>query len=143
MISSTGCRPSTMFEHAFVGQLGAAIILLDRQLCQPANGVKRGDDVCVRLQPTRSACAPIRGAGSNKFLFEFIGLVVGREDFFFVFFQLRSDVPFGILECLFADKLGWNFVAMGMGDFQVVSENLVVADFQTGNPGFIAQMVCW
>ncbi len=55
---------------------------------------------------------------------------LGREDFMLVFFQLGCDVAFGVDECLLSNPFGGHFVAVCVGDFDVVAEHVVVAYFQ-------------
>ena len=61
---------------------------------------------------------------------QFLGLFVGRQDFFLVFLQLGRDVALGVLNRLLADVFGRNLFAVRVGDLDVVAENLIEPDLQ-------------
>ena len=61
----------------------------------------------------------------------------GREHFFFVLFQFGSDKSFRVFQCLFADEIRGDLVAMSIGDFDVVAKDFVEAHFQIGNTGLL------
>ncbi len=57
-------------------------------------------------------------------------LFLSVQNLLLVFLQLRCDVPFRIGRRLFADVVGGNFVFVCVGDFDVIAEHIVEADFQ-------------
>ncbi len=71
----------------------------------------------------------------EQLIFKLLRFLVGREDFLFVFFQLGSDVAFGVLDRLLADVVGRNLGAVGIRDFDVIAEHLVEADLEAGDAG--------
>ena len=66
-------------------------------------------------------------------VFQILGLFIGRQDFFLVFLQFRRNIPLGVFDRLLANILGRNFLAVGIGDFDVVTEYLIEPDFQVWN----------
>ena len=72
--------------------------------------------------------------GSTQFLEEDLlpldGLVLGAKHAFLVVLEFFGDVAFGVLERLLAIELDGNALRVGVGDFDVVPEDLVVADLQ-------------
>ena len=68
-----------------------------------------------------------------QFVLQIICLLIGEQHFFFVFFEFRGDIPFGILQRLFANIVLGNLFPLGMGNFQVVPEYPVVPHLQVGN----------
>ena len=58
-------------------------------------------------------------------------LVFRAEYLLFVFFQLLRDVSLGVRQGLLAHPLGRHLVAIGVTDFDVVTKDVVVADFET------------
>ena len=67
--------------------------------------------------------------------FESVCAVFGAEDFVFVFLEFRGNEAFLIFEGLFADVFGRDFVDVGSGDFEVVAEDFVEADFEAIDAG--------
>ena len=72
---------------------------------------------------------------AEQFIFEFRDPFLGTQDFGFEFFQFAGDVPLGIREGLLADPF-LRYVALERtGHFEVVAEDLVVADLQFRDAG--------
>lgn len=65
----------------------------------------------------------------EEVLFESVSAVFGAENFVFVFLEFRGDEAFLIFERLFADVFGWDFIDVGGGDFEVIAEDFVEANF--------------
>ena len=89
----------------------------------------------------RSARRLLRDPGSQlgeQAAFDFGDALVGGEDFAFVFLQLRDREALGVDEGLLALEIGGDQVQIGLGDFQIEAENLVVADFQRADAGAFA-----
>ena len=81
----------------------------------------------VARQRGRQLCVEARLEG--------VDLVLGRQNLLFIFFQLGSDIAFGVDECLLAYPLLGNLVAVGVGDFEIISENVVVGYFKARDAG--------
>ena len=64
--------------------------------------------------------------------------IFGAEYPFFVFFQIGSNVSFGVYESLFADVIIRDFTDMRSGNFNVIAEDFVVAYLEVGDTGFFA-----
>ena len=67
-------------------------------------------------------------------LFQGQDLVFRTEYLLFVFFQFLRDVTLGVRQGLLAHPLGRHLVAIGVTDFDVVAEDVVVTDFETTDP---------
>ena len=63
-------------------------------------------------------------------LFDHQHLLLGPEDLLLVFLQFLGDVAFGIGEGLLADPALGNLVLMGVAHFDIVAEDVVVADLE-------------
>ena len=113
---------------------GPAVVPLPGQLGQGHEHVELGQHGGGRLHPP-----PLGGHGvaqlHEQLVLQLLRLLVGREHLFFVFLQLRRDVPLGVLDRLLADVFGGNLLAVGVGDLDVVAEHLVEADLEIRNAG--------
>ena len=87
-----------------------------------------------RLQPLRRRGRRLAQL-DEQLVFQFLGLLVGREHFFLVLLQLRRDVALGVLDRLLAVIIVGNLVAVRVRDFEVIAEHFVEADFQAGDAG--------
>ena len=63
-------------------------------------------------------------------LFDHQHLLLGPEDLLLVFLQLLGDVAFGIGKGLLADPALGHLVLMGVAHFDIVAEDVVVADLE-------------
>ena len=109
-----------------------AIVPLPGQLRQ------RDEHVELRQHVGRGLHPPPRGRHrvaklQEQLVLQLLRFLVGREHLLLVFFQLGRDVALGVFYRLFADVFGRYLLAMGVGDFDVVAENLVEADLERGN----------
>ena len=52
------------------------------------------------------------------------------ENLLLVLFEFFGYIPFGIDQGLLADPFGKNFVLVGVAYFYIVTEDIVVADFE-------------
>ena len=89
------------------------------------------------MSDSGSGAAQARGLGSNggtnvdeKLAFDCDDALVSGEDFAFVSLQLRRSEALGVDQGLLALVIGRSKMQVGLGDFDVVAENLVEADFQ-------------
>ena len=71
----------------------------------------------------------------EEFVLQLAGPVLGAEDLFLVLLQLRRDVPLGVLERLLPRVVGRDLRGLGVGDLDVVPEDLVEPDFEVGDAG--------
>ena len=71
----------------------------------------------------------------EQVVFALVDLLLGRQHLFFVFLQFRRDVALGVLEGLLAQVVGRHLAGVGVGDLDVIAEDLVVADLQAGDAG--------
>ena len=53
--------------------------------------------------------------------------------FFFILFQLFGDIPLGVGQRLLADPRLGNLVLVRVADFDIITEDIVVAYLQAGN----------
>ncbi len=65
-------------------------------------------------------------------------LLLGVEDQCFVFLEFRRDVTLGIDHCLFTDVVVRDFGGVRVRHFDVIAEDLVVADLQRRDTGALA-----
>ena len=63
-------------------------------------------------------------------LFDQQHLLLGTENFFFILFQLFGDIPLGVGQRLLADPRLGNLVLVRVADFDIITEDIVVAYFQ-------------
>jgi len=87
---------------------------------------------------TAKAFAPGRPLPADlleQFGLEGLGAVLGREDLRLVPLQFVGDVAFGVLEGLLADVVVRDLLAVGVGDLDVVAEDLVEPHLQVRHAG--------
>ena len=63
--------------------------------------------------------------------------LIGTKDLVFHLLQLRRDESFGIRHGLLARVFRRDLVEMGLGNFNEVTKDRVVFDFQRGNPSAV------
>ena len=111
--------------------------MLGGQLSQTAKRVERRNDRSVRFQSRDLRTSKLSQAIKNLQL-AIGGLLVSRENFFFVLFQFRRDVTLGVLQRLLADKVVGDFVFVRVGDFKVVAKDFREPNFEAGDSGRVA-----
>ena len=118
-------------QHRLVDDLRAAVVPLPGQFGQGRQHVDLGQHGGRGLHPP-----PGRGHRvaqlQKQLVLQLLRLLVGRQHLLFVLFQLRRDVALGVLDGLLADVLGRDLLAVGVGDFDVIAEDLVEADLRSG-----------
>ena len=135
--SSTGCRPSMIAQHRLLDDLRPAVVALPGQLGQGRQHVQLRQHGGRGLHPPprrRHRLAQLQ----EQLVFQLLRLLVGRQHLLFIFLQLGRDVALGILHRLLADVVVGNPLAMGVGDLEVVAEDLVEADLERGDAGPLA-----
>ena len=126
-------------QHRLLDDFGPAIVAVASQLGQGDQHVELGQ------HGGRGLHRPLRGRHlvaklQEQLVFQVLRLFVGREDFFFVFLQLRRDVTLGVLDRLLADEVVGHLFAMGVGHLQVVAKHLVVADLEVGDAALLGDL---
>ena len=110
---------------AYRGQFGQR--RQDVEFCDRHRDFLKGRQVTVRV--------------ASKFLKEQLfsggGFFVGGQDFFFVFLQFGRDETLAVFQRLLANEGFRDFVSVGVGHFEVVTENFVVTDLQVVDAGFV------
>ena len=86
---------------------------------------------CIRRRVGRHRVAQLE----EQLVLQLLRLLVGRQDLLLVLLQLRRDVALGVLDRLLADVVGGDLLAVGVGDLDVVAEDLVEADLQARDAG--------
>ena len=119
-----GVPPIDNAQHRLLDDLRPAIVPLPGQLGQGHQHVDLGQRRGRRLHPPPVAGHHVAKVQEQRVL-QFLGLLVGRKDFFLVLFQFRRDVALGVLNGLLADVVGGDFFAVGVGDLDIVAEHLV------------------
>ncbi len=127
-----GVAAITDFQGGFARQGRSTVAAGQGQHSQTGQGVDLGQNAGRGPQPPRRACHQFAQL-DEQLVLQLFRLFLGGHHLLLVLFQLGRDVPFRILQCLFADVVVRNFVAVRVGDLQVVTEDLVVTDFQAGN----------
>ncbi len=123
------------FEGAGGGDFGAAIAALGGEVGQGAQAIETGQ----ALGEFGEGGDVGEKGDANLFeelLLEFDGALLGGEGFGFEGFEFFGDIALGVFDGLFAGPGGGDFLAMRVGDFDVVAEDFIEADFQGGDAGF-------
>ena len=121
-------------DAAVLRDLGAHIPVVHRHFGKGAEDVEGGHRVGGLLDADEALGDGLPHA-AEQFIFEFRDPFLGTQDFGFEFFQFAGDVPLGIREGLLADPF-LRYVALERtGHFEVVAEDLVVADLQFRDAG--------
>ena len=119
-------------QYRFLDDFRAAIISLSGKFGQGHKHVELGQHGGGRLDPPA-----LGGHGVAKlqeqFVFQFLCLLVGRENLFLVFLQFRRDVTLGVFYGLLADVFDGNFFAVCVSNLDVIAENLVETDLEVWN----------
>ena len=117
-----------------VVHLGAAIVALYGLLGKACKHIHLGEDAAVHLDGGNLLLdaadeLPVQ-AGLDG-----VDAVFGREDFLLVLFQLFGDIALRVHQGLLADPLRRNLVPIGVADFDIVTENIVVGYFEGTDAG--------
>ena len=124
-------------EFAGVVEFGANVIAVGSELGERGEDVELGDS-----GGSAAEAGSIGGdAGANvdeELALDFVDAFVGGEDFAFVFFEFGRSETLGVDEGLLALVIGGSEMEIGFGNFNVVAEDLVVADFEGVDGGALA-----
>jgi hypothetical protein len=112
-----------------IQNLGSAIIVVAGEVGEPCEHVELGEGGGGLLD---GGGMFERGFAQveEQFVFERVGAFVGAEDFFLHRFEFGCDEAFAACDGLFACVIGGDFGEVGFGDFDVVAEDVVEADFE-------------
>ncbi len=121
-------------EHRLGDALRPAIAALAGERRQRREHVELREHGAGRLQPLRAGRRRLAHF-DEQLIFEFLGLLVRRKHPLLVFFEFRRDVTLGVLDCLLADVMLGNLVAVSMRHFEIVAEHLVEPDLEARNAG--------
>ena len=124
--------PLVYLQHLVFGDYGTDIIVFAgcggkrQQAVQPGYLVRIGLNGRDKLaQGLHQLCI--------KLCFQHQYLVLGAEYLFLIFFQFLRNVTLGIDQCLLANPLLRHFILVHVAHFDIVTEHIVIADFQAGN----------
>ena len=124
------------FQYAGVVHRGAAVIVADRHRRQRAQAVQ-----LRHCRGRRLNAAHLSGNGKTQlreqFKFQCRDPVGGGENVALQVLQLLGDIALTVYEGLLADIGVRHLIFKGIGHLDVVAENLVVADFQGADAGFL------
>ena len=124
-------------QHRLVDELGPAVAARERP-ARPAPPARRaGASTSAGLQqPRRLRRHPVAQRQEQLVLAARWLVSSARQHLLLVLLQLGRDVALGVLERLLADVVGRDLAsAVGVGDLDVVAEDLVEADLQAGDAG--------
>ena len=133
--SSTGWRPSIEFEDGLGDEGGPAVVLADGAVRRGRPGRRSGRGRAPVWTQAWDLGGDAVAEVGEELVFEFLGAFLGAEDLVLVFLELGGDVAFGVLDGLLADVVGRDLGALGVGDLDVVAEDLVEADLEAGDAG--------
>ena len=96
--------------------------------------VQLGQDAAVALD-VRNGLLDAADEFPVQARFQRVDAVLGREDLFLVGLEFLGDVTFGVHQGLLADPLRRHLVLVGIAHLDIIAENVVVGNFEGGNPG--------
>ena len=118
------------------GDLWAAVAPLNGDGCQRAQHIRGGYGGSRCLHPGGLHGKMLPELGENL-VFQSGEPLFGGEHLLFQLFQFRCDVALAVGQSLLADVVHGYLVDKGLGNFNVVTENTVVADFQRADAGLL------
>ncbi|MEY3460037.1 MAG: hypothetical protein RL215_3194 [Planctomycetota bacterium] len=121
-------------EDGGVFESGSAVASVGGDGGKAGEGIDFGERFCGSEEFAYGLCDEIAEL-VEEFEFECECAVFGAEDFVFVFLEFGGDEAFLVFECLFADVVRGDFVDICSGDFEVVAEDFVEADFEAVDTG--------
>src|SRR5260370_10254770 len=90
------------------------------------------------LAQTRRFCGNAGAQVDEKLALDFEDALVGGKDFALVFFQLRRSETLRVDQGLLALVIVGREMQVGLGNFDVIAENMVEADFKRSDVGALA-----
>ena len=124
-------RMSAADDEQFAGgiEFGAGVAAVGREFGKSGEHVKLSYGGCGAAQ-ARGFCGD-RGADVNeKLALDFEDALVGGEDFTFVFLEFGRSEALGVDQRLLALVVGGRKMKIRLGNFDVVTKNLIEANFQ-------------
>ena len=122
-------------QHRLLDDLRPAVVPLPGQLGQGRQHVDLGQHGGGRLASAAESAATASRSSRNSAYSSSLAFSSAVEHLLLVLLQLRRDVALGVLDRLLADVVGGDLLAVGVGDLDVVAEDLVEADLQVGDAG--------
>src|SRR5258707_10859700 len=126
-------------DEEFAGgvEFGAGVAAVGSEFC------KRGEDIQLRygaggFAQARGFRGDARAQVDKKLPLDFEDALVGGENFALVFLQFGRSEALGVDEGLLALVIVGGKMQVGLGDFNVVAEDVVEADFEGGDVGALA-----
>src|SRR6266478_8237042 len=121
-------------EFASGGEFRASVTAIGAKFREGGKNVKLRDGR-GGLAQARRFCGNAGAQVDEKLALDFEDAFVGGKDFAFVFFQLRRSEALGIDQSLLALVIVGREMQVGLGNFNVVAENMVEADFKRSDVG--------
>ena len=121
-------------EHRLVDEHRPDVVARRGQFGQRREHVERREHLRGVQQPRRLR-RDLIAHRQEQLQFQRLALVLRGEDLLLVLLQLRRDVALGVLERLAVLVVRGRLRLVGVGDLDVVAEDLVVADLQAGDAG--------
>ena len=133
----TGWRPCLMVQPRLGSQPGTAVAMLGRQFGQGGQDIQNGQGPGHLLE-TGDLLSQAFPQVQEEFRLPFDPDLFRPQDPGFVILEVRGDEALGVHQGLLADVVGGHQVQVGLGDLQVIAEDLVVAHFQAVDAGAAA-----
>ena len=124
-------------EFAGVGELGAHVVARGGERGEVGQHVELRDGGGGAAQARRLLRDPGAHFGEEAAL-DFGDALVGGEDFAFVLLQLGRGEALGVDQRLLALEIGGREMQVGLGNFEIEAEDLVVANLQRADAGALA-----
>src|ERR1700732_885762 len=115
-------------EFAAGIELGAGVATVGGQFRKRGEDVQLGDR-SRGLAQARGLCSDARAKIDEKLALDFEDALVGSENFALVFLQLRASEALGVDEGLLALVIVGREVQIGLGDLDVIAEDVVETNF--------------
>ena len=116
------------------GNFRAAVIPLYGNGSQRAQGIYRGHSGSSKLDSCRLTGQVFPQLGKNL-IFQGSQAIPGTQDLVFQLLQLGGDVTLAVGQGLLADVVHGHLIRKGLGNFDVITENPVIADLQGADAG--------
>src|SRR5258707_3711092 len=124
-------------EFAGGSEFRASVTAIGAKFREGGKNVKLRDGRGGRAE-ARRFCGNAGAQIDEKLALDFEDALVGGEDFALVFFQLWRSETLGVDQGLLALVISGREMQVGLGNFDVVAENMVEADFKRSDVGALA-----
>ena len=130
----TGWRPCLIVRQRLGDQAGAAVAVQGRQLGQGAHNIQDGQGPGHLLEPG-SLLSQAPSQVQEEFRLPLNPDFFGPQDPGLVILEVRGDEALGVYQGLLADVVGRHQMQVGLGDLQIIAEDLVVAHLEAVDAG--------